>query len=310
MPIIPNIATAKKYLQVNYTSTSASLPPMRKAETELRRVLGKDLFDVVQQSVTAGEDTELVQLCQECVALYAYWLHLPDMMVQIGDAGLRVTATDNNPQPFKWQYREKRAALGAKYLLALDDLLVHLLEENMEGWEKPALYDGRSISTGRQFAQYYPLRNAEAVFLQLLPIITEVEKNYLHRAIGAEFFTAIISTDDPVVEDIRRAVAQFTIAEAVSRLSCQLGADGFTVLMDPPDDPQSGRQAASDQRLSATAHNAGLAGQTALQRLQQHLNQQAATTEAYVLYYESPLYTNPNTPTPSPNGCRQGIFGL
>ena len=310
MSLIPNIATVRKYINVNYITQNPSIPPMRKAETELRKVIGAPLLAIVRAAVAANETSDLVELCQDYVCNYAYYLALPDMMVQIGETGLKVTTTDANPQPMKWQYQEKRAAIADKAMVALDDLLSYLLENDVAEWEQPEIYDGRSIKTGRDFAQKYPLRNPEAVFLSLLPIVANVEETYIHQAIGKEFFEAIIQTADSISPNIRTAVAAFTIKEAVVRLNCKLSNDGFTVLLNPRDDIKVGLVGASDQQLSAMGRNAEITGHFYLDNLKKHLNKEAAATGPYALYFASPLYVPPIIIKNNPNCQRVGIYGM
>jgi len=319
MPIIPNIATAKKYVLLSYIGTTPQLPNMRRAESELKKVLTPEVFDEVLERIAANEPNELDIICQDFVANYAYYLALPDMAAQITDAGLRVAVTENMPSAAKWQFNEKREKLSEAALIAMDDLIAYMMANNIAeaagGWNSSE----HCFMNGQEFAKFYPLQRPWATFQFLKPVIEGVERTIIHATIGeafykqllgASFYTNEADTHYSLVKDIRRAVAHVTIARAVDQLSCRLTAEGFTVSYNKPDSPRSGDINADAQRLSMTRAAAEKEGMDFLTKAKKYLDKNAAAAGPFADYHASEFYTDPTLTNTSPNATRNGVFGL
>jgi hypothetical protein len=319
MQIIPNIVTAKKYVLLSYIGTTPQLPNMRRAESELKKVLTPQIFAEVAARILANTPNELDIICQDFVANYAYYLALPDMAAQITDAGLRVAVTENMPSAAKWQFNEKREKLSEAALTAMDDLIAYMrannIAENAAGWNSSE----HCFMTGQEFAIYYPLQRPWATFQFLKPVIEGVERTIVHASIGEDFYKQILGasfytneadTHYSLVKDLRRAVALVTIARAVDQLSCRLTAEGFTVSYNKPDSPQSGDMYADAQRLSMTRTAAEKEGMDFLTKAKKYLDKNAAVAGPFADYYASEFYRAPTLTNTSQNATRNGVFGL
>lgn len=319
MAIIPNIAVARKYVQITYVTDATSLPNMRRPESELKKVIGADLFAATEVRITANTPNDFDIMCQEFVANYAFYLALPDMVAQITDGGIRTPVTDNMPKAFKWEYNEKREKLSEAALMAMDDVVAYMMEHDIyeaaEGWNSSE----HIFMHGRLFARYYPMQRPWATFQFLKPLIDSVERTAIHSTIGEAFYKELLGmsfypteadTNYTIMQYLRRAVAHLTIAKAVEQLSCRLTAEGFTVSYNKPDSPRSGEIDTDAQRLSMVRMAAEKEGMDFLSKSKKYLDTHAAADGPYASYYASPLYTNLTVVAESPNATRRGVFGL
>ena len=320
MPLIKDIATFKRYVKYNFTSTTTALPDTAPAERKfVLPFLGNTLYASLQSQVDANNitNTALLDIVRAAAAPLSVLMDLPLLQTQLGDTGLRTLLSEQTQAAHRWEYNEVKAMLEEKGMQALEDLLNHL-EANAQTyeWELPVQFV-LLFKTGSEFKKYYPLQYPARTFMMLQPLIEEVEELFIKPSIGAAFFEEL--RDEANAEDellaaqkyMKRCVANLTVMRAMEKLPVRLTPYGLLVTLDSaPDQPYQGDGTASTQQMGLQHAAVKRDGESYLNKLVAYLNEKASE-DLFETYYGSEYYKAPSTETKvNPNINRKGILGL
>lgn len=319
MALITTIATFKKYVKYNFSSQQTALPDTGPAERKyVLPLLGNTLYASLQSQVDANNitSTALLDIVRAAAAPLSVLMDLPLLQTQLGDTGLRTLLSEQTQAAHRWEYNEVKAMLEEKGMQAMEDLLNHLQAHAEEyEWSLPAKYQ-TLFKTGEEFAKYYPLQYATRTFLQLQPLIDEVQELYIIPSIGAAFFEELMNADNPedemltAVKLLKRSVANLTVMRALEKLPVRLTPYGLLVTLDSaPDQPYQGDGTPAPQQLGMQHIAVKRDGEAFLNKLVAYLNEKASAN-LFETFYASELYKAPAPREANKNINRKGIFGL
>lgn len=321
MALILTIAQAKQYVRISNVNSEASMPSMDRAGRRFLKPILGPLYDTLDAAVLAGDpaeyDATLLERCRAALVPLAYWSELGMHAAALTDAGVRQQQSESMPAAFRWQYKELEENLHDQGAEAIDALWQYLYDNATDlGWTEP-LQHKTVFSNGAEFALFYPIDQPARVYASLRPLIGTVLESYVYEYIGQDLVEELFA-DKPTTgitgrafDLLRKAVANLSIKEAVSKLPCKLGANGFTSMMGfTNESPRSEEKDAPDTRLRMVYDAAESAGQLFLKNLKTYLD--AHATEAGLeTYAESDYYIAPaDADTTDPNENRTGVYGL
>jgi len=158
---------------------------------------------------------------------------------------------------FRWEYLELKSSLEQSAAEALDELWQHLLDNsNTYTWTNPNTR-GNLFKTAKDFKAYYSnLAQPFRVFESLQPVITTVDDQYLHQAIGADFYKSLIEKSSPsdlekeAIVLIKKAAANYIVMQSCLQLPAKLTPQGFTIQLSSSDSANQAEASAPDNTLS------------------------------------------------------------
>jgi hypothetical protein len=324
MALITTIQQLRNYVKVSYNTTQTqSLPDFEMPQwLYLKPILGETLYDALVASPTTEIYATLLDYSRALIAPMAVFHNLPFVQAQITDNGLKTVSSDTQQAAHRWEYKEVCEALQNQAGFAAERLIEYLFKNKADlSWANEA-FENCIFKSGKDFAQEYFIYQPHRTFIQLLPIIKEVEDHTISTQIGAAFYKSFIAAD-PGSDDLkkslmvylRRAVANISISKAIESLAVKITANGFTVKMgDDHDDPYRSQQTASDQQLEVKRKNALEAGNKYLMQAKDLLDSNASVTvfSDYFTstYFAAPLTAAQQAAVVDDNANRHGVFAL
>ncbi|MEP7319559.1 MAG: DUF6712 family protein, partial [Panacibacter sp.] len=242
----------------------------------------------------------------------------------VTDTGIKTMSSDTMQSAPKWVYREVREGLLEKASFATERLIEYLLTPGTVTWTwDNDLIKNSLFKTGKDFSAVCPLYQPYRTFIQLVPVVNEIEDHLVIPTIGGDFYnafkTAALTTEPlkKLSDLLRKAVANLTISKAVESLSVKVTAFGFTVKMaDDTDDPYRPETQATDRQLEMKRAAACETGNRYLMQAKSYLDA-TATADIFPDYFTSIYYTAPVIPDPETdpldtddNAFRNGVFSL
>ncbi len=323
MAIITTIEDVKRYLRISNVSEEASLPNMdRYGRRFLKPILGdvyQQLDDAYNENNTEGYDADLLELSRAALVPLAYWSELGYNAAALTDAGIRQQVSDGMQSAYRWQYMELKEALQDQGMEAIDELWQWLYENgSLVGWTEPVV-SKTIFKTGAEFALYYPIAQPARVYATLRPFIQEVLQSYVYPTVGSTTVDALVAggytegVGYEALELMKKAVANLTIKQAISRAPCRVTPQGFTVLMgftSTTDYPHSGTQAGTDNQLAMMHDSCELTGQNMLAKMKAWMD--ANVDDPHLeTYKNSGYYVAPaDQPSTDYNSDRKGVYGF
>jgi hypothetical protein len=314
-----DIATLRKYVKISFTATAVkSMPDIDAAERKfLIPILTQEVFNALQAKVDNNDAAwnTLLNICRAAIAPLAVWLDLPFYQASLEDGGLKTTHSDNKQAAHQWEYNRIETALVNKGMAALEDLIEHLLKNGDEyDWEDDS--DDKSIfRTGTEFCKYAGIHQPNLTFQQLKPLIKEVEDHFIRAAIGDDFFEELCKKNSAVLEEkkaiqlIKKAVANYTIARSVERLTVKITPHGLMACLQNDTEAFNAEVPAKDKQLVMLLNSSMRDGDAYQVQLIQYLNK-TASLEVFETFYNSEFYKPPTTQRIEPNDSRNGVCGL
>lgn len=325
--ILSNLAQLRLYVSVKTDLRYESVEPyIRHAEdTHLPKMLGATFLQAIRTAVRTGKGgnymKELQQLLQSAIAPLAVYYYTQENELQIGEAGLLRTETDNAKAGYKDQVLRLQTSLYKRGLANLDAALAFLFENGSEfqQWDATS-YNAMLVRSGAEFNNYYACQFPQQVYLSVQTIMQSVEGLTLSSALGDTYeylkdrqasgeLTAI---EKIAVRELKFSLCYLTVSRAIPQMELLINGDGITQLSTAAETqggPSSKRQAASKERILE------------LQRQTQSLGEQHL--DAALKYIEANASGNDFTawqPTPAPdnatytptdiNKTLKGSFGL
>jgi hypothetical protein len=194
------------------------------------------LYDALVASPTDEIYATLLDYSRALIAPMAVFHNLPFVQAQITDNGLKTVSSDTQQAAHRWEYKEVCEALQNQAGFAAERLIEYLFKNKADlSWANEA-FENCIFKSGKDFAQEYFIYQPHRTFIQLLPIINEVEDHTISTQIGEVFYKSFIAAD-PGSDDLkkslmvylRRAVANISISKAIESLSVKITANGLTI---------------------------------------------------------------------------------
>jgi hypothetical protein len=315
--LITTLDELKAYLPASLTFNIADLKPYIKRAEErfiipfLSKAQYDDLHAAYMASIAtvpvalSSDDSALLDKVRAPLANFAFFLYVPFAQVQFDSSGVRVSVTENQKPANKDQIEKLIESFSNGGYEGTDQLL-DFLEENKATytlWAASSSYTEFKelfINTTDQFGESVFISpstgNSRRTFLSLRPVMKKIEDFFIKPVTGKELFDQIktqiasgtISANNQTLLDmIRPAVANLTIAKAIANNSVVLTEQGISVY-----NHSEGFDAAGAGPLSLLKNQSAEDGQTYVKQLRDYLY---ANVSTYPLFEASSAYESGGT---------------
>ncbi len=311
--LIDNISQVLVAASINVSNTIENWYPYieEAQETFIRPVLGKDLYDQLQDTVLllAGTEqnkppievkmTDLLERIRKPLALYALWLGADEFGVSVSSQGIQVIETPTHKTAPQYRVQNLKENWIRRANTALD-IALKFIEENLDDYPNYIHQDSDLfIRTTLEYNSEVDIRESRRVFVTLKPIIRSVENKYILPTLSPQLFnelkTARRSADPLVVEYsrllalIRPSLAHLAMARALQEIAIDFLDWGIFDTAGNTFANVSSKQASNKERI-AVMYEANLRdGEAELKALQQFLDENASET-IYPSYFHSSRY--------------------
>ncbi|RNI27668.1 hypothetical protein EFA69_16245 [Rufibacter immobilis] len=251
MPLFKKLEEVKKYVAVNASIYLEDIMPfIRRAENlQIRPALGRELYNELHTAYEADADLSepmkaLLEVCQDCLANFAYLLYIPHGATQISASGIQQVQNATNKPATPEQIQRLESSYATTAYRALDDLLEYL-EENAKDYPQYDQLESRRyfLHSTRQFAQYVNIGGSRRTYIALQPVMARIEQGLLLEHLGPKLFqelknwhqatTQETTTEAPdlalLLEKVKPVVAFHTIAKGIVELSLAITETGLHI---------------------------------------------------------------------------------
>lgn len=242
--IVKDTATIKKHIKVNANLTYENMQSdLAAAERKLLKpILGAAQLDALS---TTTEDLIIqtaINLAEEAICNYGYYLSLPVGTVNISDAGIMVPSfSDASPISDK-QYKELQRHFKSMGHEAFDELLDHM-EANADlftAWTESdnySEYKDLLVHNTKTFDKFFYIFNSRQTFIALRPTQLIVEDQFIDTPIGSTLLSALKSDQEnenriAVKELLQKSIVAFTIMKTVDNGMFVFDAQGIHMKFD------------------------------------------------------------------------------
>jgi hypothetical protein len=304
--IFKTIEEIKDHVSVQVSMDFQSVAPdIARAEREyLIPYLGLDFYTILEQDYQNDtldtEQADLLEYCQDVVALFALHNYLPLAQVDISDTGVNLHSSDTIKTAWQWQIDD----LSENYLLRLGyvalESMLSFLDENEDdypewvsdtGYTKNKLF---IINSPSDFNEHYYIQKSALTYLSFHPLMTKVELFQIEPEIGSAFYAEIkqaiaqnnVSQDiQDLFKYLKPAIAHFTVAKALRTLPVTLRHDGVVVNSYEATTQNSRQRVPADSLLLNRAESETKDACNFMARLKKYLDENASS-EKYQAYYD------------------------
>lgn len=252
------------------------LPSIDAVEEDLlvREYLGNGLYQLLKGYVDGGQVnnagsvglSELLPYAQRLVCYMGMYEYGQELIVSIQSNGLLVAKTDRLEAAKMWQVNklEERLERGA-YNAA--EALFNFLWENADTyplWTQSEQYVELSeciISSAEEFNRHYFIQKSRLVFTRMKAMLIECQEKYIAPVISAEYCEELVeklrdndleTPDIKVLRLLRKALANYAIADGLATQVIHLGGVGVTVRTFQKSEHTSRQESApSEARINA-----------------------------------------------------------
>lgn len=271
MALIKTIVEIKEVLPklVSNLNSASLLPNFNAVEEKyLAPLIGDALYTDLQTKYDAvtltADELILVKHIRLVIASYAFLDETAATHVFLTDQGVRVNSTGNMQKAVGWEYKELKKYLQDRALDGTEVLLKYMWKKkaDLPLWTASTAYkqfEGLLIRTGTDFDDHYRLYQPMRTFYLIKHICKDAQKFYLISGLGASLVTYFLENEAPdeketeILEEIKKALAFFTIKHTGDHYTVQFSENGFTIVNEAMggdrESDASGRSAASVQLL-------------------------------------------------------------
>ncbi|MDP2188553.1 MAG: hypothetical protein Q8J69_07710 [Sphingobacteriaceae bacterium] len=242
---IGNVATS-----FNFDAIKPSIDTVEE-DILVREYLGNGLYQLLNSYVDSNFTNNAGFAGMQALLPYAARLSAymgmfeygQELIVTIQSNGLMVAKTEKQEAARMWQVNkmEERMERGA---FNAAEALFNFLWENADAyplWTQSDQYLELSeglISSAEEFNRHYHINKSRLVFSRMKPMLIECQQKYITSAISQEYCDELVektrdndlnSEDKKVLVLLRKALANYTIADGLATQIIHLGSLGVTV---------------------------------------------------------------------------------
>lgn len=210
------------------------------ATREVIAVISKDVYDLAvaafEDTLDPDSDADLIyflELVQNPIITRAYSLYAPINDLSHTNDGRKMRNEEHEKNAFQWMIDNDNAAQEKRYYRALNDLLTHLNESDIEEWLESDEYKKVNklfVNSLDKFNEYHPL-DSLLLLHKLNPGLSQCERREILPRIGKSKFDQIkeqpTEDDEDLIELIKEACVNFSLAHMIPKLSINLLPDGI-----------------------------------------------------------------------------------
>jgi hypothetical protein len=326
--LVKNIAEVKAVLAISSLDDQSSLPDILSAEISyIIPEIGKPLYDALiskyhaEPSALNDDEKALLSMIQKPLVAFAYLDEIGLRHAMITDAGIRTNSSESMAPARRWELEKLEQSLANRAYQSLEALLQFLETKQatfpLWGSEQQTRRQQCLIKSGSEFTEIFSLSQPMRTYSVLRPIMLDVQNLYIIPAIGKEFFdelkglTAPTNHEKQVIDDLKRAIVNYTISHAGEKLSVRFDSTGFTVngSMGAMETVSAGRENAPGTHLSLLISSTKRDGDSYMLKAKQYLNQYAAAG-VFANYFSSPFYQSPVAAVTTDRNANRRNFSL
>jgi len=239
--------------------------------------------------------------------------HIAKANVIFSSAGLLVAKTTNTVPASEFRTMQLKWQLHRDVQHHLDQM-IKTLEDNtavFTDWAastQATKLEELIITTASEFDQYYSLSENHYIFRKLISPQKKVISSYVTGTLGKDFLAEVLpvvhgdndSDIEPMLNDLKIAVANLTFAQAVPRLQAQFGPEGIAILDDPFRERTQRRNDNDVERLRFLTDEAMETGVRHLRLIKGYLDE-IASPSRLATYFNSENFTDPDIDLTDPN---------
>jgi len=208
-------------------------------------IVGADLFTDLQETHSGSDNTEskwdkALDLCRNIVALKAYHIAIPFLDLIQTQNGFAVASNSNQAPASKERVKALREGVQNRLNDAIEGLL-KFMDDNLDlftVWSEAPSFTQRYdllIHSARDFQKYININSSHRFYLAVIPLIDYVEDLHIIPSFSADLIDqikdeiiedALTDANEIILKDIKNAVVNLTMAEAIGRLAAQVDPDG------------------------------------------------------------------------------------
>lgn len=246
MAIVSNIDDVRDIISIYAGMDFDSLKPFIDyvEEDNIVELIGEDLYDTLSEDTTHNEVNEaLRKKIAAAVVPLAFYDAAPTLDVGIGPGGFTVQKTDSGISPASQArvvaFRRSQLDVGHKRI----DSLLRFIEKNKEDYpdlDQSALESKMSyiIRDAKIFNDQVRINNSRYLFIKMLPIMQEKERNIIAPILSSSLYETIIASEKAgsttaankkLIPYLRRILANLTFADALTELAINIDDRGITL---------------------------------------------------------------------------------
>lgn len=265
-------------------------PYIKDATNEIIKIIGKEMYNVVQNFYVAvvpepiDEAYELnvdfLENLQSPIILDAYRHYAIDTDLAHTGSGRLNRVEENQRIAFEWQIEKSNKSLERKYYKAIDNL-IEFMDGNIDAWKESEFY-AKSFSSfvrnASTFDLFFNIESSRLLLNKLTPGLLICENNDIIPLITKERFDAqkaafIDGTgyDAILVKLIQEATVYSALAWGIPRMSAQLFPDGLFVLGDASRLSLNSRKSVEANQAEALSQRFQSDAQNAFRNIEKHI---------------------------------------
>lgn len=212
--------------------------------TEQYNDLNTAFTQAASEASLSNAQKALLDVCRRAIGPLFLYQYAPIAEVSLTETGIRRQETETMKSAFQYQTANFRTANLLAGEAALENL-IRFLEEHKTDYPKWVAGNGykshrsRFIKSGSEFNDYFHTHSPFRNFFAMRSVMQDVEELIIRPFLGNETFDALkaIDADDQNFSEkqnallfyIKKAIAAFTIVQAVPRLNVRMDTGGITV---------------------------------------------------------------------------------
>ena len=292
MALIQTIDEIKEALPklVSNLNAQEQLPNFDAAEIKyLVPIIGMEQYEELQAAYDANtlstQQASLLKHVQLFVATNAFRDEMIINNVMWTDQGIRTLATSEMDRVARWQFEELKSFFIDRSADGEEILLTYLwgAKASFPAWTASEEYKNFSallIKSGTDFKKQYPtVYQPMRTYYQLQPVVKECQEKYLEEGVGRKLLNYLVAaapTEDEqyCIDQLKKALAYFTIKEACIKLPIRISDAGLTVSSQYGDKESAdgaGREGASPAAIEILMRSCEEEGQNFLSKARHEL---------------------------------------
>lgn len=258
-------------------------------------VLGKDLYDIIDAA--EFNDADLLQLCRNVIANYAYWDAIPFLDLTHTNQGFGVVQNNNLVPASKERVEKLRAQCIVRRDNEVENLIEFLLQNSAwhEAWKGSTVFDDMFSSllpTLRIYRRYHDIQDRSTleklkgsiITVQNTWIADVISQVYVDHLVEAQKDDDFTPADNVIIGMLRAAVCKLSLAWGIEDMSVVLSSKGTVTMATTDSFVGSISDASRNASFSQTFKKAGDA------MLDKVVNIMIDNLEAYPLFAGSKEY--------------------
>lgn len=245
--ILSSTADLKMYISIaqNFEFSDFKIYIPKAINSYTNKFVG-NLHILLENPVTEA-NSEILNQAREhlrsAIANFGYFLFTPYNSITMDSSGMANIQNEQRKNIEWWQLNDIRRELLRSGHESMD-LLLEILEANPDvftDWTEKFGIKNKEllVHNTTEFQNCYNIFNSRQTFLALLPVIRQVEDQYINNFLCSELITALKQSINPadvhlskLKEHLQKAIVHFTIAKVYDEGIFHLDASGIKLKFD------------------------------------------------------------------------------